>query len=1239
MSTPECGDRFLFRQALGETDPDIDFLIDLEEERQARKLIMIASESIAPWPVRQALSSVFNNIYAEGYPSTRMTRDEREELLHYKQELAYHRRYADRRYYKGTEMVDFVEALAMRRCAELFATPEIPAEHIHANVQPLSGAAANNAVYNAFVEAGETVMGMSLVHGGHLTHGSEVNRSGLFYDVIPYEANPATGKLDYDQIRDLAHEHRPKLIIAGYSAYPWSVDWAAFREIADEVGAIFLADIAHTAGLVAAGAFPSPLGHAHVVSFTTHKTLCGPRGACLLTTDPDIGDRIDVGVFPGEQGGPHIHSIAAKAVCFRLAKTEQYRNLMHGVVENAAALAEAFRQQGFKLAYKGTDSHMCLIDLRSVDTPTGYQLTGEIASRLLDLAGITCNKNTIYGDENPAHPSGLRFGTTWVTQRGMGPAEMERIAELVAKVLNNTHAFFYIGLSGLLGRGKVELDLLEEVSAEVAELERATAARELEVPKRGYPFYIYTPEVIEEPEQQETPLRAEHEALGATMVDHHGWLLPDHYGDPEGELRAAKRGVALFDRGDTGILYVWGERAQHLLEESITGDLRRVPIGESIRTFLLDKHANLIDDITVLYLARDPKWRDHYLITCNAARLERVRGWLRGLSDGYIIFDQDDVFAKVQGPAVVEDLKKTDPERREVMLALQGPQAVPLLQTLIPAADRLRFRHSLPAKVKDIPVRLHRAGYTEKDERYELYVHPDQARELWQVLLEAGEPFDLRPAGLETRKALHAEAGLPSWEAGEEPVNGVDLIRGRFADWVRLSKPYFVGLEPILAQLEPPAERETFRWEPPEDAPLKRSALYEEHVRLEATIVPFAGYEMPVRYSGIHDEHLAVRRAAGLFDVSHMGVFEVRGEHTIPFLDTVLTNYAAWLRPGESAYAYMLDPDGDVIDDLIIYCLRRDRFLMVVNAANEDKDWAWLNAVNERRVIIDKKHPVREIEHPVELLDLKDPANGERCKVDLALQGPASLEVLRMLAHDDETRRDLGRMRRTELGEFVLADLPLIIARTGYTGEEYGYEIFVHPDQAPLLWRRILEVGEPLGVQPTGLGARDSTRIEAGLPLYGHELSGPYQISPAQAGFGAYVKLHKPFFIGKLPVIERRDLERDTEVCRFRLNDKGVPMIHHGDPVVDRRGRAIGFVTSCALDTNGYQLGQALISRRHHRPGAQIGIFPLPSRRRKPEKSKDQLDLGDKVVLHEWATILERFPEDREWEEYAGGGA
>ncbi|MFH1422511.1 MAG: serine hydroxymethyltransferase, partial [Planctomycetota bacterium] len=436
-------ENFFFNVDINQFDSDISQLNKLEEERQARKIIMIASESICPAPVRWALSTVFNNIYAEGYASPRMTEYERELIMDFEHMETHHRRYSDRRYYKGTEYCDYVEALAQRRICELFATDKTPAGRIYANVQPLSGAAANNAVYEAFVMPGDVVMGMNLTHGGHLTHGSPVNRSGRNYSVVSYEVSPVTGKLDYDRIAELAVKHKPKLIIAGYSAYPWAPDWAKFREIADKVGAKFLADISHTAGLVVTRQHPNPIDYAHAVTFTTHKTLCGPRGACILSSDSECAEKIMMSVFPGEQGGPHIHQIAAKAICFKIAATEQFKNLMKRVRGNAEHLAKSLQKAGLPVAYGGTDTHMCLIDLRKIMTPTGVTLTGEIASRIFDLCGITINKNTVPQDIYPAHPGAIRFGTTWVTQRGMYKPEMEEIACLAQKILTNIHNFNY----------------------------------------------------------------------------------------------------------------------------------------------------------------------------------------------------------------------------------------------------------------------------------------------------------------------------------------------------------------------------------------------------------------------------------------------------------------------------------------------------------------------------------------------------------------------------------------------------------------------------------------------------------------------------------------------------------------------------------------------------------------------------------------------------------------------------
>ncbi len=325
---------------LGVVDPDIDAIIDFEEERQARKLIMIPSESMAPLAVRQALGSVFNNVYAEGYPPLRMTRDDEDLLLDYPHQLAYYRRYADRRFYKGVDYVHFVETLAQRRAALIFANDRVSDKNIYVNVQPLSGAAANLAVYDAFLQTGDTVMGMDLFQGGHLTHGSEFNFSGKRFRVASYGVSKATGKLDYDEIRDLARRNRPKMIIAGFTSYTWAPDWQLFAEIAHEVGAILLADISHPAGMATAGAYPNPVGIADVVTCTTHKTLCGPRGAIIMTTDEDLSKRIDMAVFPGEQGGPHTQKFAAMAVAFKIAATAEFKRMMHRIKENAAALAE-----------------------------------------------------------------------------------------------------------------------------------------------------------------------------------------------------------------------------------------------------------------------------------------------------------------------------------------------------------------------------------------------------------------------------------------------------------------------------------------------------------------------------------------------------------------------------------------------------------------------------------------------------------------------------------------------------------------------------------------------------------------------------------------------------------------------------------------------------------------------------------------------------------------------------------
>ncbi|MFZ4516888.1 MAG: serine hydroxymethyltransferase [Microthrixaceae bacterium] len=381
-------------------DTELFAAIDREVERQNTGLQLIASENFTSPQVMEAVGSILTNKYSEGYPG--------------------------KRYYGGNEVVDEIEDLARERVKELFGAEA-------ANVQPHSGANANLGVYLALLEPGDTVLGLSLDHGGHLTHGSPVNISGRYYDFVSYGLTPSDERIDLDQLRSLALEHRPKLIVAGATAYPRTIDPAPIREICDEVGALFMFDAAHIAGLIAGGAHPSPVPYADVVTFTTHKTLRGPRGGCILSR-AEHAAAIDKAMFPGLQGGPLEHVIAGKAVAFREALTPEFRDYAAAIVSNAAALAEALAGHGFRLVSGGTDNHLLLMDLRSFSE----ELTGKEAQIALDAAGITLNKNTVPDDpRSPFVTSGLRVGTPSVTTQGMREPEMARIAEFMARVLRN----------------------------------------------------------------------------------------------------------------------------------------------------------------------------------------------------------------------------------------------------------------------------------------------------------------------------------------------------------------------------------------------------------------------------------------------------------------------------------------------------------------------------------------------------------------------------------------------------------------------------------------------------------------------------------------------------------------------------------------------------------------------------------------------------------------------------------
>jgi glycine hydroxymethyltransferase len=379
-------------------DPELFGLLDRELERQTTTLQLIASENFTSPAVLAATGSVLTNKYSEGYPG--------------------------KRYYGGNAVIDEVEDLARRRAMALF-------EAGHANVQPHAGANANAAAYLALLEPGDTVLGLRLDHGGHLTHGSPVNFSGRLYRFVSYGVTPSDERIDLDQVRDLARRERPKLLVAGATAYPRRIDPEPYREIADEVGARFLFDAAHIAGLVAGGVHPSPVPVADVVTLTTHKTLRGPRGGCILTTE-ELGPAIDKAVFPGLQGGPLDHVTAAKAVAFAEAARPSFRDYAAAVVANAAALAEALAEEGFRLVSGGTENHLVLVDLRPFDA----DLTGKVAQDVLDRAGISSNKNTIPADpRSPFVTSGLRLGTPALTTAGMGPEEMPLVGALLARAL------------------------------------------------------------------------------------------------------------------------------------------------------------------------------------------------------------------------------------------------------------------------------------------------------------------------------------------------------------------------------------------------------------------------------------------------------------------------------------------------------------------------------------------------------------------------------------------------------------------------------------------------------------------------------------------------------------------------------------------------------------------------------------------------------------------------------------
>ena len=1032
-------------------------VVRAEHERQLRSLIMIPSESLCHPEAAAVLASDLASLYAEGLPQPILCPNPRESARDEARFQTYQTRLADRRFYKGTLGANRAELVAQDNIARVFARLDgsTKPDDIFVNVQALSGAAANIAVYEALLKPGDRLMGLDLAHGGHLTHGSKFNFSGKTYEVHSYGVDRRTGRLDYGRMREQALACRPRLIVGGASAYPWDFDWRALRKIADESGALLLADAAHLAGMIAAGVLMNPLPHAHVVTFTTHKTLCGPRGAVILTTESELAKAIDLAVFPGMQGGPHVNSIAAIGRLFELILEdyEGFRNLQQRIVSNAGFFAARLAEEGFTLEYGGTDTHMLLVNLREFPVDGPVRLDGEIASRLLEIAGIVCNKNVIPGDADAAHASGLRFGLPWLTQRGVTEPQLREIAKVIKRVLASVHTFSVWSPTGEEKcRGRISAAVLREAASRTLDVSEA---------------------------------------------------LPYPPRPPKG--KRPKKAKTL---GDRAALLVRGDKVRLALGEMLSA--RLVAGGPPVRARMFRPDGAEIDDVIAAELENQNS-EERWLLLPHARRVDEVRRWVEDLSDGYVLFDPLDLQQKVDGPTVVEEVDAGS----------------------VPAAVRSGVR-----KLSDEPA-------------------------------------------------------------------------------VDLTKPYFIGQRALYAAARPKPKPE-YNYTPG-NPPLRKTALNAAHHALGAKMAPFAGWEMPMFYQpGIFAEHRAVRTSAGLFDVSHMSVIDVGGPNALAFLDQVLASCVSKLSPGEAEYSYMLTPDARAIDDLFVYRLSTERFLLVVNASNAEKVLDWLVAVNERRVLIDREMPAKELDGPVDIRPLRDA--GEESLVDLALQGPASLQVLEGLFADASEIRSVRHLPANRAVWVTLAGVRALVARTGYTGEKTGFEIMIHPGRAETLWHAVLEAGRPIGVLPAGLGARDSTRIEAGLPLFGHELEGGLDISLHEAGYAFVPRFHVPFFIGRTPYMER--VERSRRHI-LRLRGQGRRSLRAGHAVVDAEGGAAGQVTSFAYVNEDLEFFVLACVSGDFRPAPGetvrgVRLAPADVAGRPEEKNTVEM------------TTLDRFPTDDE---------
>jgi glycine hydroxymethyltransferase len=1062
---------FLFDEELDQADPAVTRIAAFEEARQVAKLIMIASESAAPRPVRQALASVFTDLYAEGYPAAHVTHEPPGLIADIPYQIAYHERYGDRRYYKGTELADLVEALAQERIRELFAPNRYPfnpaqlgPDQLHANVQPLSGANANTAVYLALLQAGDTIMGLNLAQGGHLSHGSPVNISGKLFKVVPYGVNPATGRIDYDEVERLAQEHQPRMIVSGASAYPWSIDFVRLRKICDSLPrkAYLLADVSHPAGLVVAGLFPNPVGVADATTFTTHKTMIGPRAAVIITTNDSLARRIDRAVFPGLQGGPHMNTIAAMAVAFKLAQTPAFNDLQRTIVANAQALAETLQRRGLNLAYGGTETHLLLIDLRKLVQPSEVPLNGDVAARILDLAGVVCNKNAIFGDVSANYPSGIRLGTPWVTQRGLTPDDMRTLGGLIADVLQSivTYAVFEPGEAGW--RGKISPAALRRAQDGVTAL---VAAR----------------------------------AVGP--AEPAGW--PGAYG-PEPATLDGQRLLALT-----------GRRVRAFLSEATDGGVWPLAPGQAVATRFLDADGQPVATVGLLRRPADQFGLDVFVCAVPPDQESNLTWWLRALSNGLVLFDPSDAWAKIDGPVAVSAFAGT---------------------------------------------------------------------------LAAGETAALRAA-------LAAGPGAP-----------------------QLDQPYFVGQAALVARAVAPKVRPECQWPAASAVGEEASPL---HFRWPASAEPAPdGWSLPRSYGDPIAELRALQSAAGLVDESALEVLEISGPDAARFLDLVTTNDVAFLAPNAAQYTFLLQPDGQFLADGLLYRTGGEQYWLTIAPSRGASVAHWLPEAAAGRCLIDREVPTRSLPNRLQVRSLRHSAEAS-ARVVLGLVGLGAPAVLRALADTPEDRRKLGRLRRFTSVAARLAGLPVLVARTGHTALAQQYEIFVHPTMAVSFWDAALARGSEQGVRPVGWEAWHAAGLIGGLPWDEHTLGGRLAISPVQAGFGAEVQVHKPFFVGRRALLAE-PYPPARQVIRFRVNTPDAELPRDGDPLLDGSGTCVGHVTGAPL-LETEPVGLAFAEVASAPVGAHLTVL-VGAGSRPPVPAGAPLPIGAQANPVVQVEVLPRFP-------------